>query len=582
MKKQIVLILVVASFISSGRLRARELRTPLPLYHGYAHFPLTHTNEEDGKETWYGQVWSGAWFRTADKAYSECHGRKRTPLSRLFFGASDFRGEEAFFGGEASVPTNPWLNISTMKPRVRYSEHGVTFGVTVNRQYKKAWNLGFRANLPYRIIDVDRYTDCCDQFSSELGGERLEDVVDYKPESFTNGDPAVTTGLVNYAYRLDFLSQLPFAVVGPAVNEPLVNYANDDFGDRITIANQDITGAEATANVHAIKRADGTKPPLNVPYGSSGNANGTINADGSGIAENQRGAFSSETDYTPLGTSRAAQKMLWIVPKIEFDGDVAAQTLEAKQINGAVKSLLAVLDDSAEDFFTRQHICFQSQRNQGFGDLDTEFYANYTFSSPWWVEGMFGLRLPTGGRIKDPRRVFVMPRGNGGHVEVKLAVAADWEPEQVEWLKLKADVAYSHVFSRTERIAAPFKGATAKNIGPCVDAKISWGYFLGHLDLTFVEPDKKHCGVDIGYELYAKRKDTVKFECQKATDFQGVNRELNACIVEKFTNVVAHKFRTELFWECCNCNLFGGWTHVFAGKNAPRETDWYFGLQVKF
>ena len=95
-------------------------------------------------------------------------------------------------------------------------------------------------------------------------------------------------------------------------------------------------------------------------------------------------------------------------------------------------------------------------------------------------------------------------------------------------------------------------------------------------------PKKYPLGCTIGYELYAKRKDKICFYGSTAKDFFGVQGTLDPCVLANRTNVVAHKARFEFFCQTRSCEFFAGWTHVFAGKNAPKETSWYLGIMIGF
>ncbi len=67
-----------------------------------------------------------------------------------------------------------------------------------------------------------------------------------------------------------------------------------------------------------------------------------------------------------------------------------------------------------------------------------------------------------------------------------------------------------------------------------------------------------------------------------ATDFLGFTQPLDKNVLRERTDVVSHKVRTEMFHQGDFWELFAGWTHVFAGKNAPKETDWHLGLIAYF
>ena len=132
-----------------------------------------------------------------------------------------------------------------------------------------------------------------------------------------------------------------------------------------------------------------------------------------------------------------------------------------------------------------------------------------------------------------------------------------------------------------ENIAAPFKGATVKNIGPCIGADLSWNYLLANLDFTMLASDC--CGFDIGYEVYSKQCDRIRLCSKTATDLIGrTNQALDASVASRGTNVTSHKIRVEYFMSASKCEFFIGFDQVVAGKNALRETDLYFGMNVKF
>jgi hypothetical protein len=57
---------------------------------------------------------------------------------------------------------------------------------------------------------------------------------------------------------------------------------------------------------------------------------------------------------------------------------------------------------------------------------------------------------------------------------------------------------------------------------------------------------------------------------------------LDAHVIERRTNVMAHKVKTEIFYQGDYYETFAGWHHVFAGKNASKETDWYIGFAIYF
>ncbi len=57
-----------------------------------------------------------------------------------------------------------------------------------------------------------------------------------------------------------------------------------------------------------------------------------------------------------------------------------------------------------------------------------------------------------------------------------------WKPR--EWFAFQFDWTYNHVFERTQPKGAPFLGATVRNIGPDIGAKVKWDYFTFNVILT--------------------------------------------------------------------------------------------------
>jgi len=89
-------------------------------------------------------------------------------------------------------------------------------------------------------------------------------------------------------------------------------------------------------------------------------------------------------------------------------------------------------------------------------------------------------------------------------------------------------------------------------------------------------------GIDVGYQAYVKQKDHIRFDSTTAVDLFGVTQTLDPNVLERRTDQVAHKIKTEIFHRGCNWQICAGWQHVFAGKNATHDTDWYLGLSAYF
>jgi hypothetical protein len=359
-----------------------------------------------------------------------------------------------------------------------------------------------------------------------------------------------------------------------------VDYKNTDFAGNITIANQDVTNTGGTCPVFVCRSDDG--PPSGDFYHLENPAGTTpINGTGSSLTNNSYGHWQqAPIDYSPLKTDLATQRKLWIIPGIIQRANAVDQRPEAMVIEAALKELLQIIGSSAEEFLAKQQVCFTSQRSAGLGDAQLELFANYVTSEHTYVEGVFGLTLPTAQKIDDPKQVLKMTLGNNGHVETKFALYGCWKPRN--WFAMKADAAYSYVCAAQENVATAFKGATVKNIGPTTQAQISWGYFVGDLSFTFFNPENTRLGATVGYQLYAKQKDKICFCASTARDFVGEVHELDPSVLACRTNVISHKGRIELFCQTKACEFFVGFQSVFAGKNAMKETNLQLGLSVGF
>lgn len=508
------------------------------------------------------------------------------------------------------------------------------------------WRIGGRAALPFKMIRVDRDLACApfeegledvvldvqqriDPTIPVPAGTNLTGVAGTPTVGLT---PALTANvLVNnpngnvrgvYAYRLDFLTALRF----PGTTNSIVNYRNPGSGNHITIAGRDVTTIPlpvaqtlqaffpamsgvstagiysftlpfqqaATRHVYALKSTDGTLTnpgvlaAITLPNGELSIARDVapaalLNNAGTNGANGDRLAFDSAADYTALQNNCAAQRQLFIIPNSRGTGELLPDAAAIKQtVDFIIKSSTASLGTaSASGFFQTQgiNLC-DNQRVNGIGDFDTDVYVGYDYSDCLYGELALGVRWPTGKKLKNPGLVYYQTTGNNGHFELKAQLDLGWKP--CNWFGLHTDLSYSHAFSRTEKKAAAFQGALVRNIGPTVDAKVSYGYVIWHVDATFFHPENCNLGFVLSYELYAKRKDKVEFETAMARDLNGVLQPLDATILERNTNAVSNKIRGEFFHRWDYCELFIGASRVFAGRNVFKETEAHIGMGISF
>lgn len=591
--KNFIKVSCLTLLVSSGHMFAREILTTLPLYYAPYHFPLNPYQDE---KNWYVNVRGSAYYRSADDAFSNCDGTCKVPFSTLIFGKSDFTVAEAFPNSIAGtiVPNNPFVTVSHLHPRFDYNEKGAMFEVTGGAKFgcEKNWHAGARARLPIREIDVQ---EIC---PNDMTGETLEDVYRQRLEDITVGpsstSPFTATSPNNaFAARLDFLTALlRVSITSNGGSDPMVFYNDTQTGNRISIAHQDVSNNQSAAQsplptnvpmIAVIESSDSSLPESVRWADINTNITGVVAADGSGLSNLQRGRFAGDINYGPgLGTDTAAQSKLFVVPTVNDSGITQAQTTGgSRTIQSAINAAVTNIDTSITPFFEQNGFDFCDGLSKGLGDLDLELYAGYDwdFCHPLYTDLILGFRFPTGDKVCDCKQVLKQPTGNGGHYEVRTGFQGG--VDVTRWFKVRGDFFYAWVLNGTESIPATFQGATIKNIGPCVPAKIHWGYLFANLDATFFANDC--CGFNIGYQVYHKGCDHVQFCQATATDLAGrPNQPLDASVAQMLTNRTQHKILAEFFLSTSSCEFFTGYDYAVAGKNAPVDSDFYLGIKVAF
>lgn len=581
---------------------AREIRSPLlrddP---GYRLMPLEFIKDEK----WAINAWISPFKRTSTDALCNyerdqcCNFKVKCPLSSIIFGKGKFTGSEAFspqsatppittisYGTNRTISCNPLLFSSVLKPCLRFIDRGVMFALQIARRIHDCWSIGVRGSVPYRNFEIT-YAQCCSNNTSLFGGQTTRNVACTKRETI-NGVP-----VTSYAYRLDFLSSLAAGCKPPQNQVPVVDYANSFFiNNPITISNQNVTDAislpiNARNPVSVIH--NNTKPSgqLALPLAQAQTLP-ALPADG--ITSSYRARFVDNTSYVPLGYDPDTQSELWVVPSVGTTDLVPA----ALVIRDQVEAILTKNGHSSEEFFELCGDCFAPQAKRGVGDTQTELFVRYQPIDELYIEGLVGISFPTGRRIESPNNVFLWPTGNNGHYEYRLGGYVGYQPSTCFMLNISSY--YTWVGKREECVLAAYNGATIKNIGgPIVSADITWSYYLGSIDALFM----RNCrggllGIDVGYELYNKKHDTVCFKQKTAVDCLGNTSALSRCVLEQRTHVISHKVRTTAFFDTSRnennaenrCtpkwSIFGGYDIVVSCKNIPRERGPHAGIMVMY
>ena len=558
-------------------LHARQLTVPFTAQRG----PFNELFYELKDQNWRAFTWLQDHWRHTKHAYNNCG--QTVNYAQLYFGKTHFSAQDAFANSTAQSPTNPLLATSVLGPRVKYKEAGFNIGAAFQRWHNECWRYGVRLKLPVRNVLICRLKSNGNG-SSDLGGQTVADVTQERTEVI-NGQ-----AIRSYAYRLDFLSRLPYACSCLGLNYNIANYRDTDFPFDlpVTLSNQDISNENGTP-VSVIK-TNGALPkgPLAIQQ-SVAQQLPILPADGSGLGQNGRARFDTSVNYLPLGSDPANQSMLFVVPSVA-DGNTVAP---ARVIQAQVDELLECIAPTAEAVFAQCGIDFSSRHIHGAGDFDTEFFLGHYLTDCLYGEAFFGITWPTGKRANNPLKVFKQPLGNNGHYAYTLGIQSLWEPCAEDpcspslrnWIVCKGDLSVSIVQKAAERVAAGFAGASVKNIGPTVPARIGWHYVTLHADVI-ITPPSRCVGISVGYELYHKSDDHLRFCRPAAIDCLGVQQQLDQAMLSRFTSVTSHKIRTEFFWDGFIFRIpttcFIGGSKIVAGRNAPADGEFQFGFALYF
>lgn len=608
-----------------------ELRTPLDFTRvAYVHYPpdlvtnswwfdycvdseMAQKSKESG---WTGRLVTGLYRRKASEAFmdecsiptSKCDDFKkhhRTSLAALWFGKSSFTAEQAFFEGMVTSPAdlngNPFLVFSKITPQFDYDEKGAWIGLSGEKRWKclkkASLVIGGRSSLPFKEIEIVHH-------EGEGNGGIESGLNQVFEEAILEVNAGAAANSVDYAYRLDFLSTLIRQSLTTPL--PLVEYGSGALPNVTKVAGIIIGDATNTINTdnppaYVIKSTAGTVPqPAQLPNSTTfsfakhqSQVAGSLPANGAG-ANGATYYFDASSDYAAsLGTDRAVQATLFLVPRMKYTpndlatGSPSNLSPTADSIRNAITELLnqfSSQNQSTAVEFLSNSCCIdltKYERVLGIGDLNTELYIGIVGDDNRWYGNMvFGVLFPTGKQNKHPNRVYYQPTGNNGHFELKFGIEGGMKP--CRYFGVKGDIFYSHVFSRKEKRAAPFKGALVRNIGSPVSMDVAWNWFVGHLDFTFFNPYNKDLLFSIGYEGYHKGRDSINI-CQKtAVDCLGRTEPLDACVLERGSSVIAHKIRGEISHRISYWELNLGASHVVAGRNAMQETEAHIDASIYF
>jgi hypothetical protein len=616
-KRLTIVVAMVAAFGISSLVLATEFRSPLISERG----PMRYVFEDKDEEGYRLRLWSACHFREAHKAFMK-HGMSAHPLTKLFFGKSEFRLSEIFPNSRVPIDTelyNPFMRILKIKPRATYYECGATLGGRIDFQvWENKGRLGLRAAIPFRQIEMER------EDQGERDAPKVQDVVSRGNKialeiKDANGN---VTGVKSVddvrAYRLDLVEALPqnmqlesmvhYKASGDTGNVQISdNQAHEDTPTVLTDATLALIasceGFIPRNHMGAVQGEKVTPLPANLVVDTSNVDpfvfNHSAPTDYSGVSDDNNPSVIA--DVATRLQHQATKATLWVTDVYDRDGKRISESN-----NGItnIENALKAYQEGVHEWMADRGYVFETSRCLGIGDIDLDLFYEHRFCENFVAELMLGIRFPTGWTDKYYRNPYEVHTGNGDHWEVKLGGMAAWQA--LKWLGLKLDLYWSFVLDATEHRCAAFKGAQIKNIGPEIKTDVDWGYLVLRFDLNFFHPKTDNLSSTLGYEFYYKTEDNVSFKCAQAAAWFGRKKSLKIekvenvdtpvdvlytdllfCldkhVMEKSTEAIGHKIRWESSYRFSEWfEGFCGLTYTFAGQNLPREIDCHCGLAVKF
>lgn len=620
MNYKLRLLLLAALAVSSSAF-ATEFRTPYLSDRG----PLRHSFKKLNKKKMNINTWSTVHTKEAHKAFLK-HGTDSKELTALLFNKSTFQFNE--FLPNALMPLdapnyNIFMNALSYSPKAKYFEYGATFGGRIDFPIWKEDNgcvkgrIGLRTSIPFRTIEVERQDFAPETASVDNALAQVVKTAIIRVQRTAAGAVAPVGSQVDVeatAYRLDFVAGIRDSAKNSVVSAPVANEFKI-FGQNIAAAN---AGPAAGATAGLVADVNGAPEIVawnltTVAADGDFNANGLVKAaafadatnDLTGVAAAHFAGFVDNVDYTELNpatvapvagggandiTGLAAAKTSWLVFKRASDGNVNTRLVgnEAQAIDRMLQDRIRGLNKDPFAFLSENGFIFDSYKRSGLGDIDLDVFYEHAFNKHMLAELVLGVRFPTGttkNSCNNPYRA-IAKLGNGEHFEIKLGANFAWDA--CKWFSIKLDASYNFVLEGKEQRAAVFAGSTVKNIGPCTDADVDWGYFIGRLDFQFVHPKTCCLSTVMGYEIYYKTEDHLTFKKTTENSWLGtkdqpVASKLDSKLARKNTESISHKGRMESTYKANKyLDIFWGGAVTFAGQNVFRDMDAHGGFNVRF
>lgn len=631
---------LLLSLLCGNIINAFDFREPIALEKG----PLRLISEEI--DSGFGlRYWSAAYMRDAQKAFTGSHGTNAQDIAALFFSGGDTKkGTIPFENGFTFRPTqmfpdwyvtnkgskyNPLLRTANLRLSVRYNESGIMMGANWDMPViQNCARIGFRASIPAKKIKVTKV----DMEGVKMGAEKQDVLSIQSVNNISGPSSAIAQGRLilvrlDFAEALNQSGDLNTALQLGADGVVKIGSPNVHFGQSSDIAKNGYafpsvsgglltevsgnitpnTGMQVTRNVAIVYSPEGIVPRfddknlayINAALISSASKQTAAEIRALGIGE--FAVFGLGNDYSSLAEKKENslslrrlmqedKSNLWLV-SIFSPNNGQSEGTSGSGVFETLNVLSNMVTENVYEWFHDKKVDFETYTKEGLGDLVMDFFYNYTFNKNLAGEAFVGFVAPTGGKIKWDNNPYKVNLGSG-HWHIKAGGMVNWTPNNMFGIKI--DGHYGYAFSELEERHATFQNAIVK-LGPPVDANVKWDYFVINADLNLSHFSAKDITGLIGYQLYYKRSDSVRFKKTKAKTwleqeynaatktYSPLEGVLDAKLAEANTNSIAHRVRCEASFIMTDwLEFFAGGAWTFAGRNTLRSTDAHFGFNIAF
>ncbi len=210
LKRGLIGLSIIATLVA-GVATASEFRSPWLSERG----SIRYIFENDNPNRYSLNTYALAHRREAHKAFKS-HGFSTEPLTSLFFNKADFPVNEIFPNNQIDPNSkyyNPYMALTTLKPRATYYEWGMNLGARFEYPvFEDQGRIGFRVNVPIRAIEIER-----EDITSPVSNPEDEYIVSTYTKVGNNVPDLANAGKNEYkpsvdiiakAYNMNFIASL--------------------------------------------------------------------------------------------------------------------------------------------------------------------------------------------------------------------------------------------------------------------------------------------------------------------------------------------------------------------------------------